>query len=271
MHSASLEGTVVAITGAGRGIGLGIARHLALRGARLVLGDLDEAAAQAAASFVRETGAQALGVALDVRLADDNAALVDAAVRAWGRLDVIVCNAGIMQVRPFLELEATDWERMLSVNVTGVFLSMQAAARRMLEQAPLAQGRPQGKIVAIASIAGRAGAGPIAGVMPHYRASKAAVISLVQSAAATFAPRLTVNAICPGVVDTAMWEGIDRDLTALQGSARGEAWRQRVAGVPMGRAQQPEDVAGVAAFLASAASDYMTGQSINIDGGLVMS
>jgi len=148
---------------------------------------------------------------------------------------------------------------------------MQAAARRMLDQAPLAQGRPQGKIVAIASIAGRAGAGPIAGVMPHYRASKAAVISLVQSAAATFAPRLTVNAICPGVVDTAMWEGIDRDLTALQGSARGEAWRQRVAGVPMGRAQQPEDVAGVAAFLASAASDYMTGQSINVDGGLVMS
>ena len=107
--------------------------------------------------------------------------------------------------------------------------------------------------------------------MPHYRASKAAVISLTQSAAITFAPQVTVNAVCPGVVDTAMWAGIDRDLGALQGRANGEVWRQRVAGVPMGRAQTPADVAGLALFLASPAADYMTGQSINIDGGLVMS
>ena len=107
--------------------------------------------------------------------------------------------------------------------------------------------------------------------MAHYRASKAAVISLTQSAAFTLAPQLTGNAICPGVVDTDMWAHIDREWTALQGLPRGEAWRQRVAGVPMGRAQTPADVAGLALFLASPASDYLTGQSINIDGGLVMS
>ena len=183
----------------------------------------------------------------------------------------MIGNAGVMQLKPLLELDAADWDGLLSVNVTGVFLSLQAVARRMLLQEPLAPGRPRGKIINLASVAGRPGAGPIASVMAHYRASKAAVISLTQSAAFTLAPQLTVNAICPGVVDTDMWAHIDREWTALQGLPRGEAWRQRVAGVPMGRAQTPADVAGLALFLASPAADYMTGQSLNIDGGLVMS
>ena len=271
MEHPSRAGAVIAITGAGRGIGLGMAQAFARHGARLMLGDLDEAGVQAAAQALRETGAQAQALRVDVRSAADNAALVAAAVAAWGRLDVMVCNAGIMQVKPMLELEAADWDSMLGVNVTGVFLSLQAAARQMLDQAPLAPGRPQGKILTVASVAGRYGAPPLAGVMPHYRASKAAVISLTQSASISFAPQLTVNAICPGIVDTAMWDGIDRDLTALQGRPRGEAWRQRVAGVPMGRAQTAEDVAQLALFLASSASDYMSGQSLNIDGGLVQS
>ena len=271
MEHPSLQGAVIAITGAGRGIGLGMARAFARHGARLVLGDLDEAGVQAAADALRAEGASVLAQRLDVRSAADNAALVAAAVAQWGRLDVMVCNAGIMQVKPMLELEAADWDRMLGVNVTGVFLSLQAAARQMLGQTPKAEGRPRGKILTVASVAGRYGAPPLAGVMPHYRASKAAVISLTQSASISFAPQLTVNAICPGIVDTAMWDGIDRDLTALQGRPRGEAWRQRVSGVPMGRAQTAEDVAQLALFLASAASDYMSGQSLNIDGGLVQS
>ncbi len=271
MTTNALHDTVVAITGAGQGIGRGIAEAFARAGARLVVSDIDGAAAEATAAALRDIGAQARSLRADVRSAEDNAAQVDTAVRAWGRLDVMVCNAGIMQVKHLLDLEAADWERVLGVNVTGVFLSLQAAARQMLQQEPLAAGRPRGKIVNVASVAGRMGAGPIASVMPHYRASKAAVISLTQSAAFTFAPQVTVNAVCPGVVDTAMWDGIDRDWSALTGAARGETWRQRVAGVPMGRAQTPADVAGLALFLASPASDYMTGQSINIDGGLVMS
>ena len=271
MSAHSLEGLVVAVTGAGQGIGLAIATAFAAEGARLVVSDIDEERAQAAADAVRQAGGQAQALRVDVRSAADNAAQVRAAVSAHGRLDVMVCNAGVMQVRPLLELEAADWDTMLGVNVTGVFLSLQAAARQMLVQPALAEGRPRGRIINIASVAGRTGAGPIAAVMPHYRASKAAVISLTQSAAITFAPQVTVNAVCPGVVDTAMWAGIDRDLGALQGRANGEVWRQRVAGVPMGRAQTPADVAGLALFLASPAADYMTGQSINIDGGLVMS
>jgi meso-butanediol dehydrogenase/(S,S)-butanediol dehydrogenase/diacetyl reductase len=107
-------------------------------------------------------------------------------------------------------------------------------------------------------------------VIPHYRASKAAVISLTQSAAMTFAPHLTVNAMCPGLVESDMWRRMDADWTALQGMAQGEIWSQRIAGIPMGRPQSPEDIADLAGYLASPASDYMTGQSINIDGGLMM-
>lgn len=262
---------VVAITGAGQGIGRGLALAFARQGAHaVVVSDINEQAAQAVTEEVRGLGGQALAVQADVTRTADCAALVAQTVQAFGRLDVMVCNAGIMQLRPLLELEAEDWDRMLAVNVKGSFLTLQAAARQMLEQPPLAEGRPRGKIITMASIAGRSGAGAIAALIAPYRASKAALISLTQSAAITFAPHITVNAICPGLVETDMWKQMDRDWTALQGIETGEAWKQRTSTIPMGRPQQPEDVANLALFLASPASDYMTGQSINIDGGLMM-
>lgn len=267
----TLAGLVVAISGAGQGIGRGLALAFAARGASLVVSDIAPGAAQAVAAELGRLGAPATAVQADVTRAEDCEAVVQAACRDFGRLDVMVCNAGIMQLKPLLDLDAADWSRMLTVNVTGTFLSLQAAARRMLEQPALADGRPRGKIITMASIAGRPGAGPIAGVIPHYRASKAAVISLTQSAAFTFAPHLTVNAICPGLVETDMWQRMDREWTTLQGAPCGQAWQQRVAAVPMGRPQTPQDVAELALFLASPAADYMTGQSINIDGGLMMS
>lgn len=267
----AIDGLVVSITGAGQGIGRGMALAFARCGARLVLSDIDAAKADETAALVRAEGAQATALRVDVRSADDAAAQADAAVRDFGRLDVTICNAGIAQVKPLLELDSADWERMLGVNVIGAFLTLQAAARRMLEQPALAEGRPRGKILMLASIAGRPGAAGIAPLLAHYRASKAAVISLTQSAAAGFAPKLTVNAMCPGLVDTDMWKLLDRGLTTLQGLPEGEAWKTRTATVPMGRPQRPSDVADLALFLASPASDYMTGQSINIDGGLVMS
>lgn len=265
MSSGAHQGLVVAITGSGQGIGRVLAQRFAREGARVIVSDINpEVCVQTAA----ELGA--VGVQADVTKAEDCARLVEKAATTFGRLDVMVCNAGIMQLKPFLELDGADWDRMLSVNVKGCFLTLQAAARQMLQQTPLASGRPQGKIITMASIAGRPGAGPIAAVIPHYRASKAAVISLTQSAAMTFAPRITVNAICPGLVESDMWRRMDADWTALQGLATGEIWSQRIAGIPMGRPQSPEDIADLAGYLASPASDYMTGQSINIDGGLMM-
>ena len=262
---------VLAITGAGQGIGRGLALAFARHGARgVVVSDINAEAATTVADEVRALGCEALAVRADVTCAADCAALVAQTVQTFGRLDVMVCNAGIMQLRPLLELDAEDWDRMLAVNVKGSFLALQAAARQMLEQPPLAAGRPRGKIITMASIAGRSGAGPIAALIAPYRASKAALISLTQSAAIALAPRITVNAICPGLVETDMWKQMDRDWTALQGVEEGEAWKQRTAAIPMGRPQQPEDVAKLALFLASPASDYMTGQSINIDGGLMM-
>ncbi len=263
--------SVIAITGAGRGIGRGMAQAFAAQGARLVLSDVDGAAAQACASALRETGAQAVGLTADVRACADNAAIVASAVQHFGRLDVMICNAGIVQIKPLLDLDVADWERMLAVNVTGAFLGLQAAARHMRGQTPLAPGRPLGKIILLASIAGRMGAGPLAALLAPYRASKAAVISLAQSAAISLAPHITVNAMCPGIVDTDMWQRMDAELARLHGQDIGQPWAQRVAHIPMGRAQTPADVASLALFLASSAADYMTGQSINIDGGLTMS
>lgn len=261
---------VVGITGAGQGIGLGLAQAFAARGARLVLSDIDGHKAQAAADLLRAQGAQACSLQVDVRKAQDTSAQVALAVQTYGRLDLMICNAGISQIKPLLSLEAEDWQRMLDVNVTGTFLTLQAAAKQMLLQTPLAEGRPRGKIITLSSIAGRPGAGPIANVIAPYRASKAAVISLTQSAAFTLAPHLTVNAICPGIVETDMWRQMDKDWTAIQGIPQGEALRQRVQAIPMGRQQTPADVANMALYLACEASDYITGQSINIDGGLMM-
>ena len=267
--STALSGFSVAITGAAQGIGRGLAEAFAQAGARLLLADLDGEGARTTARMLEAQGREALGVAADVTRAEDCRGLVDEAVRAFGRLDVMICNAGIAQVRPFMELEARDWDNHFAVNVKGAFLSLQAAARQMRDQQAPTDGRPRGKILMMASIAGRYGAGPMAPFQGPYRASKAAVISLTQTAAYSLAPEITVNAICPGLVATDMWARMDRDLAAIEPALEGSAFAQRVGAVPLGRAQTPRDVAGLALFLASPAADYLTGQSINVDGGLV--
>jgi meso-butanediol dehydrogenase/(S,S)-butanediol dehydrogenase/diacetyl reductase len=258
-----LDGRIVLITGAGRGIGAASARRLAADGAHVVLGDVDGPA-------VDKLAAELGGVAVhaDVTRPADITRLIDEPYRRWGRLDVLFNNAGVIRVQPLLEVTETEWDRVLAVNLRAVFFVLQAAARRMKDQSPMLGSELRGKLVQTASIAGYRGGNHL---LTPYSASKAGVISLTRSAAqALAADRITSNCVCPGAVDTAMWEQIDTELGALHGWAPREAWKRRTAGIPLGRPETPDDVAGVVAFLAGPDSDYMTGQAIKIDGGLVM-
>ena len=262
----SLEGSIALVTGAGRGIGRAIALRYARDGATVVITDIDLASAEAVADEIRSGGGTATSMRSDVSDPAQSAAAVDFAIDRFGRLDVLVNNAGVVRVQPFLEVQPADWDFVHSVNARGLFFAVQAGARRMLAQAPLAPGRPRGKIVNVASIAGRSGRPMFAA----YAASKAAAISVTQSAALAFAPDLTVNAICPGVVETEMWRTIDREWTSHDGRAVGSAWKDRLQAIPLVRPERPEDLAGIAAFFAGPDSDYVTGQSYHVDGGVLM-
>lgn len=262
-RSARLEGRTVLITGAAGGIGAACARRLAADGARLLLADLDGGGAKKLAQELGQASVQA-----DVTRSADIERMVETAWQRWGRLDVLFNNAGIIQAKPLLDLSETDWDRMMDVNLKAVFFVLQAVARRMIRQDPIAGSDLRGKLIQTASIAAYRGGLPLTA---HYAATKAAVVSLTRTAAQAFAPqRVTSNCICPGVVETAMWQQLDSEWTALEGWAPGEAWRRRTAGIPLGRPEKPEDLAGLVAFLVSSDSDYMTGQAVILDGGLVM-
>ena len=260
---AQLDNRVVVITGAARGIGAATARRLAAGGARLVLADVDGGAVDELAAALGGVGIHA-----DVTRAGDVARMVDEPYRRWGRLDVLFNNAGVIRVQPMLDVTEAEWDRVMAVNLKAVFFVLQAVARRMKSQPPIPGSEVRGKLIQTASIAGYRGGNHL---MTPYSATKAGVISLTRSAAQALAPdRITSNCVCPGAVDTAMWEQIDAELAALHGLAPREAWAKRIAGIPLGRPEKPEDVAGVVAFLAGPDSDYMTGQAIKVDGGLVM-
>ena len=262
-----LQDLVAMVTGGGQGIGRAIALRLAREGAHVGIVDLNEASARQVAEEVAELGRRSAAIRADVSSKAECERMVDEVVRELGRLDVAYSNAGIAEFKPIFEISEKDWDRMFAVNAKGVFFTLQATARQMLRQDRPRPGGPRGKIINTASIAGRYGGS----IMVHYAATKAAVISITQTCARNLAPDVTVNAICPGIVETDMWRTIDEQWSRAAGWERGEAWKRRVEPIPMGRPETPDDVAGVAAFLASPDSDYMTGQSINIEGGLVLS
>jgi meso-butanediol dehydrogenase/(S,S)-butanediol dehydrogenase/diacetyl reductase len=262
----TLAGCIALVTGAARGIGRAMALKYAREGATVVLVDRDEAGVKAAAQEIQALGASTDAFQVDVREPQQSAAMVARVAQRFGRLDVLVNNAGVVRVQPLLDVTPEDWDFVHDINARGLFFTLQAGARHMLSQPPMGEGRPRGKIINIASIAGRGGRPMFAA----YAASKAAAISITQSSAMGLAPDVTVNAICPGVVDTEMWRQIDREWTQSDQRPLGSAWQERIRGIPMKRPETPEDVVGMALFLASADSDYITGQSFHVDGGMHM-
>jgi meso-butanediol dehydrogenase / (S,S)-butanediol dehydrogenase / diacetyl reductase len=258
-----LEGRVVLITGAAGGIGTACAKRLAGEGARLVLADLDGAAVEKLAAELGQVAIQT-----DVTRAAEIERMVDEPYRRHGRLDALFNNAGVIRVQPLLDVTEGEWDRVIGINLRAVFFVLQAAARRMRRQDPIPGSEIRGKLIQTASIAAYRGGSPLTA---PYAASKAGVVSVTRSAAQALAPhRITSNAICPGAVDTAMWAQIDAEWSALEGWQKGDAWRRRTAGIPLGRPERAEDLGGIVSFLVSADSDYMTGQAINVDGGLIM-
>jgi meso-butanediol dehydrogenase/(S,S)-butanediol dehydrogenase/diacetyl reductase len=258
-----LDGIHVLITGAAGGIGGATARRLAGEGAELLLADLEADAVKAVADELGQRWVQ-----VDVTRAGDIQRMVEAAYQHWGRLDVVFNNAGVARARPMLDITEDDWDRLMAVNLRAVFFVLQAAARRMRTQPPMPGSELRGKLIQTASIAAFRGG---QNYMLHYNASKAGVVSVTRTAANVLAAdRITSNCICPGAVDTPMWTRIDADWAEIEGLALGEAWRRRTSLIPLGRPEKAEDVASVVSFLASRDSDYMTGQALIVDGGLVV-
>jgi meso-butanediol dehydrogenase/(S,S)-butanediol dehydrogenase/diacetyl reductase len=257
-----LDGMHVLITGAAGGIGTATARRLAGEGAQLLLVDLDADAVKAVADELGQSWLQ-----VDVTRSADVQRMVDRAYQTWGRLDVLFNNAGVARAQPLLEITEDEWDRLMAVNLRAVFFVLQAVARRMRSQEPIAGSELRGKLVQTASIAAFRGQN----YMLHYNASKAGVVSVTRTAANVLAAdRITSNCICPGAVDTPMWTRIDADWAEIEGLQLGEAWRRRTSVIPLGRPEKADDVAGVVSFLASRDSDYMTGQALIVDGGLVV-
>jgi meso-butanediol dehydrogenase/(S,S)-butanediol dehydrogenase/diacetyl reductase len=246
------EDKTVVVTGAGGGIGKGIAARFAAEGATLVLADRDPAVLDTA----DELGA--IAVQADITEPDDVARVFAAA----DRVDVLVNNAGIITISRLEELTLADWDKVLRVNTTGAFLCCQAAAAKMRAQGG------GGRILNAAS--GQARQGFI--YTPHYAASKFGVVGLTQSLAKELArDQITVNAYCPGIVGSDMWSYNDREWGRLLGDYQpGELMAEWIAGIPLGRAGTNDDVASLLLFLASDDAAYITGQTINVDGGMFM-
>ncbi len=252
---------VVVVTGAAHGIGRGIAERFAGEGAAVVLVDRSPTVKDTATD-IGASGADAVGLVADVTSKDDVDSVFAAVRERHGRVDVLVNNAGVITISKLEDLTLEDWNRVLAVNTTGPFLCAQAAVALMRERGE------GGRILNAAS--GQARQGFI--YTPHYAASKFGVIGLTQSLAKELAKeQITVNAYCPGIVGSEMWDYNDREWGRLLGSYEpGELMAEWVAGIPLGRPGTSDDVAEVLLFLASDGGKYITGQAINIDGGMFM-
>lgn len=250
---------VAIVTGGGSGIGKAICRALATEGSHVVVADINEKAAQETRNELSALGGQYLPLKVDVRSEREVQQMVDETIRKFNRVDILCANAGVSTMNWVVDLTEEEWDYNMDVNAKGVFLCDKHVARQMIKQG---QG---GKIVNTASMAGKTGAILLA----HYCASKFAVIGFTVSLADELAKyKINVNAVCPGFVETSMQERELQWEAKLKGTTPEEIKQSMVKMTPLGRIEKPEDVAKLVVFLASAESDFMTGQAINITGGI---
>jgi NAD(P)-dependent dehydrogenase (short-subunit alcohol dehydrogenase family) len=254
-----LQGKVAVVTGGARGIGRAIVERYVAEGARVAVADLDVGEAQSLAGQIKDG---AFAVPLDVTKPESIRAMVETVVERAGGIDILVNNAAVFDMAPVLEVTEKSFDFQFAVNVKGLFFTLQAVARHMVERG---QG---GKIINMASQAGRRGEA----LVSVYCASKAAVISLTQSAGLDLIKhRINVNGIAPGVIDTPMWTEVDALFARYENRPLGEKKRLVGEEVPYGRMGRPEDLAGAAVFLASDDAEYVVAQTLNVDGGNWMS
>ncbi|MGG2108158.1 3-oxoacyl-[acyl-carrier-protein] reductase [Lysinibacillus pakistanensis] len=245
-----LEGKVAVVTGASRGIGRAIALKLADEGAKVVVNySGSQAKAEEVVARIQENGGEAIAVQASVSQTEEVTALIDTAVKTFGSLDILVNNAGITRDNLLMRMKEDEWDDVLNTNLKGVFLCTKAVARQMMKQRA-------GRIINISSIVGVAGNAGQA----NYVAAKAGVIGLTKTTAKELASRnILVNAIAPGFIETEMTDQLPEELK--QGM---------LTQIPLAKLGQPEDIAKAVAFLASDDANYMTGQTLHIDGGMVM-
>jgi meso-butanediol dehydrogenase/(S,S)-butanediol dehydrogenase/diacetyl reductase len=251
----SLNGKVAFVTGAGRGIGRGIALSLAREGVDLIISDIDVTSAEGVVKEVKDLGRQAIAVRVDVKKSDEVKAGVETAITEFGRIDILVNNAGIIKVAPIQNLKEEDWDAVLDTNVKGAFLCSKYTVPHMIEQR-------SGKIINVASIAGKIGWA----TGGAYCASKFAIVGLTQVMATELGQyNITVNAVCPGMVWTYMQEYLEKENYKATGSSYGDITKRLL----LGRDQSVDDIGSAVVFLASEHANNITGQSINVDGGMV--
>lgn len=268
MDPKRLAGKNILITGAAQGMGATNAEYFAAQGANICLGDINVEGVNVVASQINKAGnGKAIAVKLDVTKRADNAAAVAATVEEFGSINVALMNAGVNKPRMFMDIDESNWDMIMNINAKGMLFGMQEAARQMIAQGPM-EDHPY-KILNVGSIVSRTA---FLDVIP-YSCSKYAVLALIIGGAkALWEHKITVNGYGPGVVRTELWEQLDKDLVEIgMFEHEGQSMDHLAATmITMKRYSYPDDVKGTAAFLCSDESDYMTGQLLMIDGGMIM-
>lgn len=243
-----LDGKVAIVTGAGRGLGKGIAVKLAEEGAAVVVGDVIEENAKTCAAEINAGGGRAIPFIANIAKEEDVSAIYEAAVKEFGKIDIVVNNAGINRDGTLHKMSNDQWDAVIAVNLTGTFYMMREAAKRMRDQG-------SGRIINIASMSWMGNFG-----QSNYAASKAGIVGMTKTATRELAKKgITCNAICPGFIDTDMTRGVPE-----------KTWDLMISKIPAGYAGKPADVGNLIAFLASDEAAYINGQVIDVSGGMVL-